>query len=280
MKMVMIVALLGFGMTVVSCKAKAPKLDPNSEGGPIAAAPAPDTTELPEKPAIAASAAPTHTSPSEPAAAAAAPTPDTTELPGKPAIAASAGPTHTSPSKPAALPCSTSSADIEDLELPAGVPVVIRLKGSLSSKLNNTGDQFFATVIKPVVLEEETVIPPGALALGTVTSARSLETPARKPLLALRLNTVCFGGRVYSIQASRLVGTSIERPDHGGAMIGGLLGAFPGAGRGTAGVGAAAGAASPAGRDVVLPSDSTLTFSTEKTEYARPGAVQQPGPPQ
>lgn len=138
------------------------------------------------------------------------------------------------------------------------------------------GHHFRATVSRPVVIEEKTVIPKGARAEGVVVEAKEAGRFKGRPRLLLALQSVDVNGQSYPVHtlASREVGRSHNKHNllwiGGGAGGGVLIGALAGGGMGAAiggPVGAAAGATVAlitAKRDVKLRPETPLTFRLAK----------------
>ena len=156
--------------------------------------------------------------------------------------------------------------------IPAGTRIRVSLGQSLSSKTNQTGDTFNATVVGPVVVDGKTVIRSGASASGTVVDAKPLGRFKGGALLAIRLDSVVADGRTYPVATS-----TIERAEKGkgkrtagfiggggglGALIGGLagggkgalIGGLVGAGAGTAG------SAFTGNHQIEISAETELTF--------------------
>jgi hypothetical protein len=184
---------------------------------------------------------------------------------GAPGQAATTAPTPAPPPPPAVI------------ELPAGTQIRIRLDQELSSKDSQPGDSFRATVADDVTAHGEVVIPKGARAEGTVVDAKPLGRFKGGALLAVKLDRVHtrFGG--YPVDTS-----SISRAEKGkgkrsagfiggGAGLGALIGGLAGGGKGAAIGALAGGGAGTAGsaftgnKQIVLPAETLLTFSLERS---------------
>ena len=159
--------------------------------------------------------------------------------------------------------CPSTPTALEPLPLPAGLSVTVRLGEGIDSQPNDKGHRFSANVTAPVVWKGTTVVPAGAAALGTVTSAAP-ETLHDKQALGLHLNMVCFGGRAYALQADELVSASTDAS--GRSISGTFTGALP---------------VGPASEDVIaLPVESVLTFSTGATSVVKSQGVSRRENPQ
>jgi hypothetical protein len=166
----------------------------------------------------------------------------------------------------------TAAKTQESVVIPAGTTMVVRLGETLSSKQNQAGDSFSATLARPVVVGGKTVIEQGARARGTVVDAKGMGHFKGGALLEVRLTSVDINGREHSIQTA-----AVEREVKGkgrrsagfiggGAGAGALIGALAGGGKGAAigalaGAGAGtAGAAYTGNKEIVLPAESSLSF--------------------
>lgn len=156
--------------------------------------------------------------------------------------------------------------------IPAGEHIIIRLGETLSSKRNNTGDNFSGTVAQPVSANGKVVIPEGATATGTVADAKPLGRFKGGALLRVVLDSVTVNGKTYKLQTAAVSRSAKGKGKRsavaigGGAGLGALIGGLAGGGKGAA-IGAAAGAgAGTAGaaftgnKDIVLPAESAISF--------------------
>jgi hypothetical protein len=154
----------------------------------------------------------------------------------------------------------------------AGTVIAVRIDQPLSSKTNNPGDRFDASVAAPVVVGDRQVIPSGARASGTVTVAKSAGRFKGHAALGLTLDSITVNGQTYQIQTTAVKEAGKGRGKRtavgagGGAAAGAIIGAIAGGGRGAA-IGAAAGAgagttgaAFTGKRDIMLPAETRLSF--------------------
>jgi hypothetical protein len=236
---------LSAGLILSGCKSSAPAPAPSaapSASSDGAAAPAAN----PSAPGTAPAAAPATSGTATPAAAPAAPPP-----------VAAAPPPPPPPPEPVKLTA------------PAGAAVVVTVTEQLSASKNNVGDGFTGVLAQSVKASGGGVIfPRGAHVVGTVVAAKGQ---------GRFKGSGALGIQVTSISGMRVSTSSYEKEQKGkgkrsagfigggaggGALIGGLagggkgalIGGLIGAGAGTAG------AAFTGNKDVVIPSESTISF--------------------
>ena len=154
----------------------------------------------------------------------------------------------------------------------AGTVITVTIDQAISSKTNNAGDHFDASLAAPVIVNDEQVIPIGAKASGTVTQAQSAGKVQGNAVLGVTLDSITVKGRTYRIQTAVVEEAGKGRGKRtavgagGGAVAGAIIGAIAGGGKGAA-IGAAAGAgAGTAGavftgkRDISLAAETRLNF--------------------
>jgi hypothetical protein len=157
--------------------------------------------------------------------------------------------------------------------LPAGTVVTVRLGQSVGSKISSSGDQFSATLAKPVEVGGKAVVPAGAEATGKVVEAVPQGRFKGAAVLRLVLESVTVNGEARDVKTSS-VSRSLKGKGKrtatligGGAGAGALIGGLAGGGKGAligaaAGAGAGtAGAAYTGNKEIVLPSESILSFT-------------------
>jgi hypothetical protein len=155
------------------------------------------------------------------------------------------------------------------LTAPAGAAVVVTVTEQLSASKNSVGDGFTGVLAQPVkTASGATVFPRGARVAGTVVASKG--QGKFKGSGALGIQVTSISGRPVSVSAyekeqkgkGKRSAALIGGGAGGGALIGGLagggkgalIGGLVGAGAGTAG------AAFTGNKDVVIPSESTVTF--------------------
>jgi hypothetical protein len=177
------------------------------------------------------------------------------------------------------------------LTAPAGAAVVVTVTEQLSASKNNVGDTFTGVLAQSVkTAGGATVFPRGAHVVGTVVAAKG--QGRFKGSGALGIQVTSISGRSVAVspyekeqkgKGKRTAGF-IGGGAGGGALIGGLagggkgalIGGLIGAGAGTAG------AAFTGNKDVVIPSESAVTFhlTAPVTITVQPKEAAQAPPPQ
>jgi hypothetical protein len=159
--------------------------------------------------------------------------------------------------------------------VPAGTTLTVRLGEALGSKISSPGQSFTATLVAPVAVGGNTVIPAGAEARGTVTDAKALGRFKGGAVLQIKLNSIKVNGVEHSIDTSAVTRAAKGKGKRtavltgGGAGVGALIGGLAGGGKGAAigalaGAGAGgAGSAFTGNKDVVLPAESAVSFKLE-----------------
>jgi len=180
---------------------------------------------------------------------------------------------------PAAAPHLTPSATLSPAPLatyrvtiPDGTPIEVRLRQSLGSARSESGEVFQATLVAPLMVRGEYVVPSGTRVTGRVLLARPsghLKTPAA---LAITLTSFKLDGQRYHIATSRRSWRARSHKKHDAKWIAGLsgagavFGALVGHGEGAlfgAGIGAGGGTATAyaTGRkNIILRPETRLRF--------------------
>jgi hypothetical protein len=155
------------------------------------------------------------------------------------------------------------------LTAPSSARVSVRITEQLSAKKNDVGDPFSGVLSAPVTTSKGAVVfPRGARVTGTVVAAKGRGRFKGAGALGIQVSTI--GGRSVSTSSYQVVEKGkgkrtagfIGGGAGGGALIGGLagggkgalLGGLIGGGAGTAG------AAFTGNKDIVIPSESLITF--------------------
>jgi hypothetical protein len=175
-------------------------------------------------------------------------------------------------SSPAAPGTEAPAPAPQPLVVPAGTTLTVRLGESVGSKISSPGQSFSATLVSPVAVDGNTVIPAGALARGTVVDAKPLGRFKGGAFLELRLNSITVNGTEQRIKTSAVSRTLKGKGKRtavmagGGTALGAIIGGLAGGGKGAA-IGAVAGAGAGTGgaaftgnKEIVLPAESALSF--------------------
>lgn len=190
----------------------------------------------------------------------------------------SAPPAASNPATSAAPPAGSPAANVATappppppIVVPAGTILRVRLVQTLGSNISQEGQRFDATLSAPVVVHRDRVIPAGAAAVGTVTEAHPAGRFKGGATLGVQLTGLRIAGQFYPVRTSvvaeatkgkgKRTATMVGGGTGAGAIIGGiagggkgaLIGGLIGAGAGTAG-------AATGNRDIVLRSESPLSF--------------------
>jgi hypothetical protein len=252
MKPMYLAASLALSTTLLlgGCKSSTPAPAPTP-----AATPAPTQSLNPDgtpaNPSSSSAAAP-------PATPAVSPTTSTPAIPPPPAPVAAAAPAPPPPPPPPVR-----------LTAPAGASVTVTVTEQLSASKNSVGDGFSGVLAAPVKTAGGGVVfPRGAHVVGTVVAAKGRGRFKGSGALGIAVTQISGTAVSTSSYEKDQAGKGkrsagfIGGGAGGGALIGGLagggkgalLGGLLGAGAGTAG------AAFTGNKDVVIPSESTVTF--------------------
>ena len=203
--------------------------------------------------------------------------PDSSSAPAPPAEEAAAAPPP-APSAVAAEPAPAPPAEPappppQQITIPAGTVVSIRMIDGIDSARNTAGEEFAASLAAPVVVGDQVVIPEGSDARVRLVQAATAGRMSGQSELQVELIQLSVNGTPYSVrsgyyqQAGASRGKRTAETVGGGAALGALIGAIAGHGKGAAigaGVGAAAGAgvqAATKGQQVKIPPETKIEFT-------------------
>jgi hypothetical protein len=188
----------------------------------------------------------------------------------------SSEPVQNQPAPPPPAP-----APPENITIPDGTVVAVRMLDTLDSETAKPGDAFRATLNSPVQVDGRVVIPADADVFGRVVDVHAAGRFKGSALLTIEITKVSFNGRAYPIHTDQWSkqtdgrGKGTAEKVGGGAALGALIGALAGGGKG-AGIGAAVGAgaggvtqAAVKAAQIKLGPESLLTF-----HLAQPVTVQ------
>ncbi len=162
----------------------------------------------------------------------------------------------------------------EDLTIPSGTPLTVRLSTAVSSASNHAGDRFDAVLDAPLVVNGKTVAPSGAAVTGKVIAAEESGHLQHPGMIQLALDTITINDKAVPVATSSVIARGASHKKRnlawiggstaGGALIGGLAGGGKGALIGSAiGAGGGTTAAYATGKkDVGFGVERRLTFRT------------------
>src|SRR5208283_3645376 len=107
------------------------------------------------------------------------------------------------------------------LVLPAGTPITVRLQERLSSASAEPGGRFEAVIDEPIVVDNQVVVPVGALATGHVIVARHSGRLHHPGELGLTLDSITVGEQTIPLATSNVVARGGSHKKRNWAWIGG-----------------------------------------------------------
>jgi hypothetical protein len=156
--------------------------------------------------------------------------------------------------------------------VPEGTPLMVKLEQSVSTKYSRSGESFDATVIAPVVVGNQVVIPSGTPVEGRVVYAHPSGRLRGRAYLALTLDAMRLDQGSYELHTSTVSRASGSHKVRnigwigGGGGAGALIGALAAGGKGAliggpVGAGAGLGIAVLTGKkQVTVPAEAAVTF--------------------
>jgi len=177
----------------------------------------------------------------------------------------------------AAAPAPSSAASTsQNVLVPAGTQIVVRMIDGVDSDRNKVGDSFQASLENPLTVNGTEVAPKGTTVYGKLLEVQSAGKIKGQSELRLGLTGIVINGATYNLatgdysaQGSSRGKQTAERAGVG-AALGGIIGALAGGGKGAAigaGVGAGAGTAVQVmthGQQVHVPSETVLDFTLQQ----------------
>lgn len=160
-----------------------------------------------------------------------------------------------------------------EVVIPSGTPLHVRLDYGVSTRRNRAGDDFTASLMRPVTVHGDTVIPAGTRFRGHLTQSAASGRLKGRAVLALTLDSFHVEGREVPLRTSRVerVGAAHKKRNAfligGGAGLGAAIGAIAGGGKGAAigalagGGAGTAGAAATGKEELSIPAESALVFT-------------------
>ena len=169
-----------------------------------------------------------------------------------------------------------SSQASEQIIVPRGTLIVVRLAETLSSAANKPGDTFLTRLASPIVIGDRVIVPEGAVAKGKIVDARNAGRLSGVSTLAVELTHLVYNGRTYELSSSQYSRLGAPRNAYaaaattGGNGVGAVLGIVIGRRRGAA-IGTFLGGAAGSGVQALtkpaaaeLPAESTLSLQLER----------------
>jgi hypothetical protein len=172
---------------------------------------------------------------------------------------------------------SSLKADPVTYTLAAGENLVVRTTSTLSTKTNNAGETFTASLEEPLEVDGVVVAPKGSKVTGTVTSSDDGGRVKGVAQIGVALTEIVVNGKSYPIssgtyvQSAKKTLTKDAQKVGIGAGIGAAIGAVAGGGSGAAkgaGIGAGTGTAvvlGTHGDPAVIPAESVLNFTLSES---------------
>jgi hypothetical protein len=172
---------------------------------------------------------------------------------------------------------SSFGSDPVTYTLAAGEDLVVRTTSTLSTKTNNAGETFTASLEEPLEVDGVVLAPKGSKVTGTVTSSDDGGRVKGVARIGVALTEIAVNGKAYPVSSGTFVQSAKKTVTKDaqkvgiGAGIGAAIGAIAGGGDGAAkgaGIGAGAGTAAVLGTrgdPAVIPAESVLTFTLSQS---------------
>ncbi|HYK34882.1 hypothetical protein [Alloacidobacterium sp.] len=191
----------------------------------------------------------------------------------QPAASSSTAAVPSAPDQPAPPQQAANTPEPAPLpEVPSGTVLSIRMNQTINVKHAAAGEPFSGTIVNPIVVDGNTVIPSGSAAEGEVVAAHKRGHFKGASVLQLRLTGMDVNGQHYRIDTSSITHSKKGKGKRSAAFIGGgsglgmLIGGLATGGTGLligglAGAGAGTGVAAFTGnKDITIPAESVVNF--------------------
>ncbi len=171
---------------------------------------------------------------------------------------------------------SAPSSSGENVTIPAGQSLLIRMIDGVDSSKNHVGDVFHASLETDLTVGNSIVARKGTDVYGRLAEAKEAGHMSGSSELQLELTRLVIDGKDYPVVSSDYSlkgkgrGSDTAKKVGGGAVAGAIIGAIAGGGKGAA-IGAGAGSAAGAGvqvftrgQQVKVPSETLLEFRLQQ----------------
>lgn len=152
--------------------------------------------------------------------------------------------------------------------LPAGTAVKVRLEEALSTKTDQAGETFEASLDKDLIVDGHLLAPEGSRVIGKITNAKRSGKVKGRAEMSIRLDAIVADGKRYDFRSNTLA-FQAEGSKKGdakkigiGAGVGAVIGAIAGGGKGAA-IGTAIGAGAGTGA-VLMTRGDEVEFGVEQ----------------
>ncbi len=182
-------------------------------------------------------------------------------------------PAPTDPAVSAVPPPPPAPPAPENVSIPAGTSLAIRIDQRISVKTSHAGDQFTGEVVEPITASDQSVlVPKGAPVKGVVAASHKRGHFKGASLLELRLTALTLNGTEYPLTTRDLAERKKGKGKRTAAMVGGgaglgmIVGGVATGGLGlvvgglVGGGGGAAAAGLTGNRDLDIPAESIVHF--------------------
>ncbi len=175
----------------------------------------------------------------------------------------------------APAPAPAAQPQPTEVAIPAGTTITVEMIDGIDSAVNHTGEVFHASLDRPLMVDNNVVVPRGADVYVQLTDVSSAGRLRGKNELHLQLIKMDFEGRSYSLVSGTYEASGSSRSKDsgkkigGGAVVGAILGAIAGGGKGAA-IGATIGGGGGAiyqgakgGKSLKIAPETKLDFQLE-----------------